>query len=61
MLGAGLGFVLPQLAAGRNDWGGMDLNFYWTAADTAAAFAGGAGAMLGLFIDRMVRKVFSTR
>ena len=52
---------MSQLRAGRNDWGGMDLNFYWTAADTVAAAAGGVGAMLGLFIDRFVRRVFSER
>ena len=36
---------------------GLDVNFYWTSADTAAALISAGGAMLGLFLDRIYRRL----
>ena len=49
---------MPQGGQRPSDGKGMDLdlNFYWTAADTAALVSAG-GAMLGLFLDRIYRRL----
>jgi hypothetical protein len=37
----------------------LDLNFYWTAADTVAALVSAGGAMLALSFDRIYRRLAS--
>jgi hypothetical protein len=40
-------------------WEGMDLdvNFYWTSADTVAALVSAGGAMIGLCWDRILNRL----
>ena len=58
------------MAPGRNDRGslsdgdGMDFdfgNFYWTTADTVTALVAAGGAMIGLSIDRIYRRVVALK
>ncbi len=37
----------------------MDLepNFYWTAADTVAALVAAGGAMIGLSLDKLIKRL----
>jgi hypothetical protein len=35
----------------------FDVNFYWTAADTVSALVAAGGAMIGLSIDRLYRRL----
>jgi hypothetical protein len=35
----------------------MHLHFYWTASDTLSALAATSGAMLGLFIDVLYKRL----
>jgi hypothetical protein len=35
----------------------FDVNFYWTTADTVSALVAAGGAMIGLTVDRILRRV----
>jgi hypothetical protein len=48
---------VPSGACVTERWGGMELNFYWTAADTAAALIAAGGSVLGLYIERIYRRL----
>jgi hypothetical protein len=39
----------------------FDVNFYWTAADTVSALVAAGGAMIGLSIDRLYRRLVTAR
>jgi hypothetical protein len=51
--------TMPSGQAATARWKGMHLNvhFYWTSADTASALVSAGGAMLGLFLDRIYRRL----
>ena len=36
----------------------LDVNFYWTTADTVSALVAAGGAMLALTFDRLFRRLF---
>jgi hypothetical protein len=47
-----------------NDGDGMDFdfgNFYWTTADTVSALVAAGGAMIGLSIDRIYRRLVAIK
>lgn len=48
---------VPSGAGSAERWGGMDmdLNFYWTAADTVSALVSAGGAVLALSFDRVYK------
>ncbi len=39
----------------------MDINFYWTAADTASALIAGGASVAGLYLSQLAERLLARR